>query len=383
MKRILIVFGTRPEAIKLAPVIKALKGERSFNVVVCSTGQHDEMLKQVINLFKINIDFDLSLMKKNQDLFDVTSSSINKLKSVFKKIKPDLLVVQGDTTTAFVSSLAAFYLKIKVAHVEAGLRSRDTYNPYPEEVNRKIISVLANLNFAPTNEAMDNLISEGIHNNKIFVTGNTVIDALLEVEKKLNENSLVRKTESLIINYINNDFFEKEFILITMHRREKFGEKLKNILHQLKEMAEENKKYNFVYPVHLNPNVKRPVQNILSKTKNFKLLPPLDYLSFTYLMSKCRFIISDSGGIQEECFVFKKPIIVLRDVTEREEALKAGYAFLAGKNKNVKEIFYKIDKKVSENFNFFKVKNPFGDGKASGRIVKNIKQYFNQLDENK
>jgi UDP-N-acetylglucosamine 2-epimerase (non-hydrolysing) len=383
MKKILIVFGTRPEAIKLAPVIKDLKKEKAFKTIVCSTGQHDEMLKQVINLFKIKIDFDLSLMKKNQDLFDITSRSIYKLKSVFKKIRPDLLIVQGDTTTAFTSSLAAFYLKIKVAHVEAGLRSHDMYNPYPEEINRKVISILANLNFAPTKEAKNNLISERIPDKKIIVAGNTVIDALLEVKNKLNESSSVSRIESSLNSFINTEFFKKEFILITIHRREKFGEKLKKVLFQLKEIADENKNYNFIYPVHLNPNVKKPVQNILNKTENIKLLPPLDYLSFIYLMSKCRFIISDSGGIQEECYVFKKPIIVLRDVTEREEAIKAGYAFLVAKNKSLKEIFYKTDKKISERFDFFKVKNPFGDGRASEKIAAAIKKYFKELNENK
>ncbi len=301
MKKILVVFGTRPEAIKLAPVIKTLKKEKTFKTIVCSTGQHDEMLKQVVKLFKIKIDFNLNLMKPNQDLFEITSGSVEKLKLVFNKIKPDLLLVQGDTTTAFTSSLCAFYSKVNVAHVEAGLRSNNIYSPYPEEVNRKIISILADINFAPTSQAKDHLIAENIPGKKIIVTGNTVIDALLEIKNRLNENTVVRKIESLLKNLIPGGLVEKEFILITIHRREKFGKILKNTLNQLKEIAGENRKYNFVYPVHLNPNVKNPVQKILSDIPNFNLLSPLDYLSFIYLMSKCRFIISDSGGIQEEC----------------------------------------------------------------------------------
>ncbi len=375
MKKILIIFGTRPEAIKLAPVIKTLKKVRSLKTIVCSTGQHDEMLKQVVKLFRIKIDFNLNLMKPNQDLFEITSGSIEKLKPVFNRVKPDLLVVQGDTTTAFTSSLSAFYSKVKVVHVEAGLRSNDIFSPYPEEVNRRIISILAGINFAPTLKAKDNLISEGIQSNKIIITGNTVIDSLLEIKKRLSEKSVLKKIEDSIKKIIPGSLFEKEFILVTIHRREKFGETIKNTLKQLKEIAEENRGYNFIYPVHLNPNVKKPVQEILNNVRNFQLLTPLDYLSFIYLMSKCRFIISDSGGIQEECYIFKKPIIVLRDNTEREEAVKAGYAFLAGGgNKDFKKIFYQVDKKLSQKFDFFKSKNPFGDGKASERIVKAIQK---------
>jgi UDP-N-acetylglucosamine 2-epimerase (non-hydrolysing) len=377
MKKILIIFGTRPEAIKLAPVIKRLKRERSFITIVCSTGQHDEMLKQVVDLFKINVDLNLNLMKPNQDLYEITSGSIEKLKSVFARIKPDLLVVQGDTTTAFTSSLSAFYSKVKIAHVEAGLRSNNIYSPFPEEVNRKIISVLTDIYFAPTQEAKNNLTAEGISNKKILVTGNTVIDALLKVKKKLEARSSYEKIRSSFKDYGFDDLPEKEFILITIHRREKFGEKIKKTLTQLKEIADENKNYNFIYPVHLNPNVKKPVQNVLHRVPNIKLLPPLDYLSFIYLMSKCRFIISDSGGIQEECYIFKKPIIVLRDNTEREEAVKAGYAFLAGGgNKDFKKIFYQVDGKLSKGFDFFQCKNPFGDGRSSERIIKSIKKYF-------
>lgn len=377
MKKILIIFGTRPEAIKLAPVIKALKKESTLKTIICSTGQHDEMLKQVVDLFKINIDFNLNLMKTNQDLYEITYSSIESLKAVFNKVKPDLLMVQGDTTTAFTSSLSAFYSKVKVAHIEAGLRSKNIYSPYPEEVNRKIISILSGINFAPTSRARENLIAEGVPYKKIIVTGNTVVDSLLEIKNKLNEKSVAKNIEANVKKIVNSDLFGKEFILITIHRREKFGETLRKTLNQIKELAEENKKYNFIYPVHLNPNVKKPVEKILNGMSNFKLLTPLDYLTFAYLMSKCRFIISDSGGIQEECYIFRKPIIVLRDNTEREEAVKAGYAFLAGGgNRDFKKIFYQVDKKISLKFNFFKSKNPFGDGRASQRIVESIKKHL-------
>lgn len=377
MKKILIIFGTRPEAIKLAPVIKALKREQNCQTIVCSTGQHDEMLQQVVSLFKIKIDFSLHLMKPNQDLFGITAGSIEKLKTVLNNVKPDLLVVQGDTTTAFTSALSAFYSKIKVMHIEAGLRSYNIYSPYPEEVNRRIISILADLNFAPTVGAKNNLIAEGVPAKKITVTGNTVIDSLLEIKSKLNEKSNERKIRNSFTELTDDNLFNKKFILVTIHRREKFGETLKKTLNQLKEIAIENNEYNFIYPVHLNPNVKKPVQKILTNISNFKLLPPLDYLSFIYLMNKCLFIVSDSGGIQEECYIFKKPIIVLRDNTEREEAVKAGYAFLVGGgNKDFKKVFYQVDKKLSKKFNFFKSKNPFGDGRASERIVKLIKKHL-------
>jgi UDP-N-acetylglucosamine 2-epimerase (non-hydrolysing) len=378
MKKILVIFGTRPEAIKLAPVVKALKKERAFKTIVCSTGQHDEMLKQVVVLFGIKIDYNLSLMRPNQDLYEITSNSIEKLKQVFNKIKPDLLIVQGDTTTAFTSSLSAFYSKVKIAHVEAGLRSYNKYSPFPEEINRKIISVLTDIHFAPTQAAKNHLITEGVPRKNIIVTGNTVIDSLLEIKERLKEKSSSGKIKRNLKILGLDDTRAREFVLITIHRREKFGEKLKSTLIQLKEIAEENRNYHFIYPVHLNPNVKEPVQNILSKVANFKLLPPMDYLSFIYLMSRCRFIISDSGGIQEECYIFKKPIIVLRDNTEREEAVKAGYAFLAGGgNKDFKKLFYRIDEEISRGYDFFKNKNPFGDGRSSERIIKSIKKYFN------
>ncbi|MDO8549164.1 MAG: UDP-N-acetylglucosamine 2-epimerase (non-hydrolyzing) [Ignavibacteria bacterium] len=373
MKKILIVFGTRPEAIKLAPVIKELKKSRKFKVVLCSTGQHNEMLKQMNSLFGIKINYDLGIMRYNQNLSNLTIEALKKIQPVFKKEKPDLLIIQGDTTTAFAASLAAFYNKIKVAHVEAGLRSNNIYSPFPEEINRKIISLVTDFHFAPTQMAKQNLLNEGINSNKIRVTGNTVIDAVLEIRGKLNDSIISKEIKKKFESESKKQFINDKYILITMHRREKFGENLKKILIALKELAGENPDYKFVFPVHLNPNVKNPVRKILRGINNFLLLPPVDYLSFIYLMKHCRFIISDSGGVQEECFIFKKPIIVLRENTERNEAINAGYAFLAGHSpERIKNLFYKIDKKISKRYNFFSKKNPFGDGKASQRIARII-----------
>ncbi|MBA4251875.1 MAG: UDP-N-acetylglucosamine 2-epimerase (non-hydrolyzing) [Chlorobiaceae bacterium] len=371
----LVIFGTRPEAIKLAPVIKALKSQKKIKTIVASTGQHREMLKQVLSIFKLKIDFDLDLMKPNQDLFDITINSIEKLKTVYKEIEPDLVVVQGDTTTAFISALAAFYCKIKIAHVEAGLRSYNIFSPYPEEANRRFISVVADYNFPPTKLSEENLIKEGISKKKIFVTGNTVVDALYEVKNQLSSKKVSAEIQKSLNNLLPQNFEKKKYILITLHRREKFGEEFLNVLNSLKELAHKYSDYNFIYPVHLNPNVKIPVENVLSDLKNFYLIPPQDYLNFLYLMDNSHFIISDSGGVQEECFVFNKPIIVMRDVTEREEAIKAGYAFLVGSNdKLLKKRFTEIDNNLNKKYNYFKMKNPYGDGKASERIVKIIKK---------
>ena len=378
MKKILVVFGTRPEAIKLAPVIKALKAEKTFEMIVCSTGQHREMLRQVTDLFSIQIDNDLDLMKPNQTLYDITASSLLRMDSVLEKYKPDVVVVQGDTTTAFVSALAAFYKKIKVAHVEAGLRSYDIFHPYPEEANRRFISVVSNYNFAPTVESKQNLLNEGFAPDTIHVTGNTVVDALLEIKSKLEQPELTKKLVADLSEKLGGNLFEKEFVLMTLHRREKFGEEMKNLLYSIKELAEKYSHMNFVYPTHLNPNVAKPVKDILGETENILLTEPMDYLSFLYLMSKCRFIMSDSGGVQEECFVFSKPIIVMRTVTERNEAIDAGYAFLTGSDREkIFHHFSDIDTKLSAGFNFFPKENPFGDGKSSSRIVEILKRGLN------
>lgn len=374
MKKITVILGTRPEAIKLAPVITELKKEKSFSVKVISTGQHREMLNQVLDIFNIKVDVNLNLMKQKQDLFEITSNGLVHLKSALIKIKPDLIIVQGDTTTAFVAALSAYYLNIKIAHVEAGLRSFDIYSPYPEEVNRKFISVISNFNLAPTNLAKNNLLNENTNSKSIYVTGNTVIDALFQIKKRLNKLQIDNELKKYLSFNINRNSTNK-FVLVTLHRREKFGKKLVDIIKTLKKVSIENKDINFIYPVHLNPNVKNPVEQYLKNLPNFFLLPPLDYLTFCYLMSKCYFIITDSGGIQEESFVFKKPVLVLRNVTERMEAIQAGYAFLSGENpKNILKDFNYVNKKLNQGFNFFPGKNPFGDGKSAEKIVNILKK---------
>ncbi len=376
-KKILVIFGTRPEVIKMAPLVAELKKEKSFQVFVCSTGQHKEMLNQVSKIFKLKIDIELDLMKPHQDLFDITIATNSKLKSLLDELQPDILLVQGDTTTAFVSALSAFYKKIKVGHVEAGLRSSDIYSPYPEEANRKFISVISDFNFVPTSYAKYHLLSEGYNEKKIFVTGNTVIDALLQIKKLVDTPKVQMEINSTLKKIHSAEYLSKKFVLVTMHRREKFGKEFKRVLDTFKELATKNPQLEFVYPVHLNPNVKVPVEATLKGLTNFHLLPPMDYLSFIYLMEKCKFIMSDSGGIQEECFVFRKPIIVLRDVTERMEAVDAGYAFLVGSDVNkIKKTFHSVNKNLSAGFNYFNGKNPYGDGKASEKIVKLLKKHL-------
>jgi UDP-N-acetylglucosamine 2-epimerase (non-hydrolysing) len=375
----MVLFGTRPEAIKLAPVISELKKSKEFKTIVCSTGQHREMLKQVLDLFKIKIDIDLDLMLPNQDLFDISVNSLTKLKNCYKDIEPDCIIVQGDTSTAFIASLGAFYLKIKVAHVEAGLRSYNIFSPYPEEANRRFISVVTNYHFVPTKDACQNLLSEGYSKKNVWVTGNTVIDALLTVDKLFKKPRLNRIILKSLESLLDLKTLEGKFVLITMHRREKFGKEFEKILKTVKYLASLYPDYKFIYPVHLNPNVQNPVNRVLGSLKNVILLPPLDYLKFTYLMSKCELIISDSGGVQEECYVFKKPIIVTRDVTERNEAIRAGYAFLVGSDQQkILSIFNKIVKNKSINFNYFTKPNPFGNGTASQTIVKILEQQLTE-----
>ncbi|HZW40206.1 MAG TPA: UDP-N-acetylglucosamine 2-epimerase (non-hydrolyzing) [Ignavibacteriaceae bacterium] len=378
MKKILIVFGTRPEAIKLVPLINKLKKDKYFEVFVCSTGQHREMLKHVLDIFNVKLDFDLDLMKPNQDLYDITSNALIRMKEVLDELKPDVLVVQGDTTTAFTAALAAFYKKIKVAHVEAGLRSYNIFSPYPEEANRRFITVLTDFNFVPTNPSKKNLIKEGIDKKKIWMTGNTVIDTIISAKKLIDDNKeLDSELKNKLTELCKNNIFDSKYILITLHRREKFGQEFRDLLFTIKKIAKKYPAIKFVYPVHLNPNVKGPVEEILYGIENIFLIEPLEYLPFIYLMKNCFFIMSDSGGIQEECFVFEKPIIVLRDVTERNEAIKAGYAFLTGTNEDlIINTFSDIVNKLETGFNYFNTKNPFGDGKASNKIAKVLKNHL-------
>lgn len=370
MKKILVIFGTRPEAIKLAPLIHRLKFDSSkFQIKVCVTGQHREMLDQVLDFFEIQPDFDLNIMKNNQSLFDLTMNELRELKEILKKEQPDIVVVQGDTTTTFTASLAAFYLKIKIAHVEAGLRTENKFNPFPEEVNRRLTDHLADLCFAPTEKARENLVREGIEERKIFVTGNTVIDALLMTVDKQKDQKVQEIFEQNFLKKYGIHFDKKKIIPVTSHRRESFGQDLKNICYGLKKIAENSSDVLIVYPVHLNPNIQRPVRKILNNVNNIHLIEPLDYFSFIWLMNRAYLILTDSGGIQEEAPSLGKPILVLRNVTERLEGIEAGTAKLVGtESQSIFSETMKLlkDKKLYQSM--AKSVNPYGDGKASVRI---------------
>jgi len=374
MKKVLLVFGTRPEAIKMAPLVKAFEEEETIESKVCVTAQHREMLDQVLDIFDIKPEYDLNLMKAGQDLYDITVNVLLGMKDVLSNFKPDIILVHGDTTTTSATSLAAFYQKIKVGHIEAGLRTHNIYSPWPEEANRQITGVLANYHFAPTETSKQNLIKENKNKSCIVVTGNTVIDALfLALDKIENNNSLKNK----IIDNINSQYRINEYqkiILVTGHRRENFGDGFINICEALKEIAIENPHVDIVYPVHLNPNVQKPVKEILSNISNVFLIEPLEYESFIYLMSKSYFIITDSGGVQEEAPSLGKPVLVLRDTTERPEAIEAGTVKLVGTNKNtiVKET-NRLLVHLTEYEKMSKAHNPYGDGKAREKILEFIK----------
>jgi UDP-N-acetylglucosamine 2-epimerase (non-hydrolysing) len=319
IKKVLLVFGTRPEAIKMAPLVKAFEKESNIESKVCVTAQHREMLDQVLEMFDIKPDYDLNIMKPGQDLFDVTSNILLGLKDVLNDFSPDVVLVHGDTTTTSSASLASFYNKIKVGHVEAGLRTGDMYSPWPEEANRQITGVLANYHFAPTTTSANNLLKENKNPNDIVVTGNTVIDALFLALDKIEKND---ELKSKIIESINSQYElkdDKKIILVTGHRRENFGDGFINICEALKTIALNNPDIDIVYPVHLNPNVQKPVKEILSDTKNVYLINPLQYEQFIYMMNKSYFIITDSGGVQEEAPSLGKPVLVMRDTTERPE----------------------------------------------------------------
>jgi UDP-N-acetylglucosamine 2-epimerase (non-hydrolysing) len=370
--KILFIFGTRPEAIKLAPVIKEFQKSREFNTRICVTAQHREMLDQVLSFFNIKPDYDLNIMKPNQSLFDITANILKSLKPVLEKEKPDMIFVQGDTTTAFVGALAGFYKKIKVAHVEAGLRSHNKYSPFPEEINRVLVGHLADYHFAPTQRAKENLYKENIKKN-VYVVGNTVIDALylgLEIIKEQGEEKYYR--------YFDFIDFTKKIILVTGHRRESFGKPFENICYALKEIADNYEDVEIVYPVHLNPNVREPVNRILKGIKNIHLIEPLEYPYLIWLMSKVYLILTDSGGIQEEAPSLGKPVLVIREVTERIEGIEAGTAKLVGTNKNriVKEVS-KLLEDVDEYNKIAKAINPYGDGKASLRILNILRNLMN------
>lgn len=376
MKKVLIVFGTRPEAIKMVPLVKEFeKNINDFDMKVCVTAQHREMLDQVLEMFDIKPDYDLNIMKPGQDLFDVTSNVLLGLKNVLNDFNPDIVLVHGDTTTTSSASLAAFYNKIKVGHVEAGLRTGDLYSPWPEEANRQITGVLANYHFAPTTTSANNLLKENKNPKDIVVTGNTVIDALFLALDKIEKND---ELKSKIIESINSQYKlkdDKKIILVTGHRRENFGDGFINICEALKTIALNNPDIDIVYPVHLNPNVQKPVKVILSNTSNVYLINPLQYEQFIYMMNKSYFIITDSGGVQEEAPSLGKPVLVMRDTTERPEAVEAGTVKLVGTSK---ETIIKEAQKLLEDENEYntmsKAHNPYGDGKACERIINFIKE---------
>lgn len=384
MKKILFVFGTRPEAIKMAPlVLEFKKYPLQYETVVCVSGQHREMLDTVLDLFQIVPDYDLNIMQANQDLYDVTNRILTGLRDVLKQVKPDLVFVHGDTTTSTTAALAAFYQQIPVAHVEAGLRTGNIYSPWPEEMNRQLTGRLATYHFAPTPLAKQNLLKENVYEKSIEVTGNTVIDALHWVVNRIADNndlSLSLQCDLVQKGYdINRLLRGQQMVLITGHRRENFGEGFLNICQAIKQLADTFPNIDFVYPMHLNPNVRKPVLDILDNAgNNVFLIEPLSYLPFVYMMQKSLLILTDSGGVQEEAPGLGKPVLVMRDTTERPEAVEAGTVMLVGTDKN------KIINGVSDLVNNINglydsmshAENPYGDGKACDRIVKWLmKQY--------
>lgn len=377
--RVLSVFGTRPEAIKMAPVVKKLAAEPNIESLVAVTAQHRQMLDQVLNLFDIQPDFDLNIMRANQDLFDVTSRVLLGLRDVLRQAKPDVVLVHGDTTTCFAAGLAAFYLQIPVGHVEAGLRTGDMLAPFPEEANRSLVGRLTKFHFAPTENAKQSLLKENIKVDNIWVTGNTVIDALFEVTDKLKDMDPT-VWAPVLPTAISQAVLDKKskFILITGHRRENFGQGFIDFCTALKNIAKNNPDWLLVYPVHLNPNVQAPVKAALADVDNIHLIDPLDYLPFVWMLNQSDLVITDSGGIQEEAPSLGIPVLVTRNVTERPEAVEAGTVKLVGTNaeliaKEAEEIL-KDEKKYQQMSN---AHNPYGDGKAAGRIVQALLSYGN------
>lgn len=369
--KVLSVIGTRPEAIKMAPVIKAFESDNYFQSFVCVTGQHKEMLENITRLFDIRKDFDLEIMRPNQDLFDITANVVIKMRDVLQKVNPDMVIVQGDTTTAMTAALSAFYCKIPVGHVEAGLRTNEKYAPYPEEINRRLVSAIADIHWAPTQRAQKNLLKEGIPGNKVIVTGNTVIDALFMALKKVTKSS--RFPELADIEEVINS--EKDIVLITGHRRENFGKGFEEICEAIEKISSQNPDIHLIYPVHYNPNVKDIVFERLSKVPNIHLINPVGYLEFVFLMHRSKIILTDSGGIQEEAPSLGKPVVVMRESTERPEGVEAGVVILAGANcKNILENVNRLLNDKGEYDRMSKIQNPYGDGLASHKIVSSLKK---------
>lgn len=369
MKKIMVVFGTRPEAIKMAPVVKELQRKPDiFQMIVCVTAQHRQMLDQVLNVFGIKPDYDLDIMKPGQGLFDIVCNVLQGLKHIMGEEKPDLVMVHGDTTTTMAASIAAFYNQMEVGHIEAGLRTWNKYAPFPEEINRKVTGCITDLHFAPTQNAKENLLREGIKKENIWVTGNTVIDAMLEIAKRLKNDEILQQEMAEKFSFLNS---RKRLILVTGHRRENFGEGFERICYALKDIATNYADVEILYPVHLNPNVQVPVRRILDGVNNVYLIDPVDYLPFVYLMNRSYLIITDSGGVQEEAPSLGKPVLVLRDVTERPEAVKAGTVKLVGTDrKKIVAVAHELleDEKAYKKMSL--AHNPYGDGKAAERIAR-------------
>lgn len=375
--KVLSVFGTRPEAIKMAPLVKALEADSFFESKVAVTAQHREMLDQVLELFEITPDFDLNLMKPGQDLYDITSKVLLGLREVFAEFKPDLVLVHGDTATTFAATLAAFYQQIPVGHVEAGLRTGDMYSPWPEEANRVLTGRLAHWHFSPTERNKDALLDEKVSAEYITVTGNTVVDALQLVVQKIAESSALRTriTDTLKAAGLAIDVAEQRYVLVTGHRRENFGEGFENICSALRDLAVANPETHFIYPVHLNPNVQEPVKRLLGEVSNVHLIQPLGYEPFVYLMQHAYLVLTDSGGVQEEAPGLGKPVLVMRDTTERPEAVEAGTVRLLGTDANlIRDAVQELldDKALYQKMS--QAHNPYGDGKASERILAFLKQ---------
>lgn len=371
MKKILIVFGTRPEAIKMAPLVKEFKKDKiNFETRVCVTAQHREMLDQVLEIFDIQPEYDLNIMKPGQDLYDITANVLVGIRDVLAEFKPEVVFVHGDTSTTFSTSLAAYYAKVQVGHIEAGLRTYDIYSPWPEEGNRQLTGILANYHFAPTVQSQENLLKEGKDKNNIFVTGNTVIDALMYVVHRIDNNPELKQRIRAKISAQYPLDTQRKVILVTGHRRENFGQGFINICEGLKQIAMNNPEIDIVYPVHLNPNVQRPVNEILSNIANVYLIDPLQYEEFIYLMSQAHFIITDSGGIQEEAPSLGKPVLVMRDTTERPEAVAAGTVKLVGCDQEI--LVREAEKLLNDQSEYemmSRAHNPYGDGKACERVV--------------
>lgn len=379
MKKIMLVFGTRPEAIKMAPLVKEFEKHcDKFETIVCVTGQHREMLDQVLQIFDIKPDYDLNIMQQKQDLYDVTSRVLLGMRDILKEVRPDVVLVHGDTTTSTASALAAFYQQIPVGHVEAGLRTYNIYSPWPEEMNRQITGRIATYNFSPTPLSRNNLLREGVKEQQITVTGNTVIDALYWVVDKIKNNTQLQNElkETLIssgydVERLNDG---KKMVLITGHRRENFGEGFINMCTAIKDLTSKYSDVDFIYPMHLNPNVRKPIHEVfgedLSHLGNMFFIEPLEYLSFVYLMEKSTIVLTDSGGIQEEAPGLGKPVLVMRDTTERPEALDAGTVKLVGTDyEKIVDNVSKLLEDEKEYEKMSKAVNPYGDGKACGRIV--------------